>query len=454
MEESLNLGWALREGKTPYFIPPVELSEGEKRIFIQLCELLLQNPSGELPSLLKRYCEEKNVLLDKAAGEKIVSLAERCVRGLGIFDFLLQDDELEEISVVGLQKPVFVFHRKKGWMETNAFISSEEHALDLINKIARPLGRRVTTQNPRVNAILPDGSRLHASIPPVCPQGVEITIRKFLRNPLNARELCDLQTLSLDAAAFLWAVLYGDVSLCIAGNTGSGKTTTLNALFSFIPLNERIVVTEETPELFLLHEHCVKILANEELGVGMKDLVKDTLRMRPDRVVVGEVRSAEETQALFDSLLAGQAKGSFFTFHAKSAGEALQRMQSFGIANEDLNAVDLILVQKRISFLDKKTRAQKELRRVTEICEVAESKPRVLFETKNGRLEKTGGFASSLTVEKVLANYGFSKKEFAAEVQKRKKFLLAMQWLDFRDFTLQTQDYAFGQKRAVGAKRK
>ncbi len=119
-----------------------------------------------------------------------------------------------------------------------------------------------------------------------------------------------------------------------------------------------------------------------------------------------------------------------------------------------MNAVDLILVQKRISFLDKKTRAQKELRRVTEICEVAESKPRVLFETKNGRLEKTGGFASSLTVEKVLANYGFSKKEFAAEVQKRKKFLLAMQWLDFRDFTLQTQDYAFGQKRAVGAKRK
>src|SRR3989338_3309739 len=379
MEESLNLGWALREGKTPYFIPPVELSEGEKRIFIQLCELLLQNPSGELPSLLKRYCEEKNVVLDRAAGEKIVSLAERCVRWLGVLDFLLQDDELEEISVVGLQKPVFVFHRKKGWLETNAFLTSEEHALDLINKIARPLGRRVTTQNPRVNAVLPDGSRLHASIPPVCPQGVEITIRKFLRNPLNARELCDLQTLSLDAAAFLWAVLYGDVSLCIAGNTGSGKTTTLNALFSFIPLNERIVVTEETPELFLLHEHCVKILANEELGVGMKDLVKDTLRMRPDRVVVGEVRSAEETQALFDSLLAGQAKGSFFTFHADSASEALLRLKALGVSGEDLDALDLILVQKRISFFDSKNKRATELRRVTEIAEVVEGNARLLF---------------------------------------------------------------------------
>ncbi len=440
-----NLGWALSEGKTPYSVPQVVLTENESKIFSQLLALLLHEPSRDLNSLLKRLCEEKNILLDKTAGEKIVGMAKHCVEGFGVLDFLLSDDELEEISVIGVGKPIFVFHRKKGWLETNAFFTSEEHAINTINKIARPLGRRVTSQNPRINAILPDGSRLHASIPPICLNGVEITIRKFLQNPLNAGEIADLGTISFDALAFLWTVLYGDVSLCIAGNSGSGKTTTLNALFSFIPLNERIIVTEETPELFFLHEHLVKILANEELGVGMKDLVKDTLRMRPDRVVVGEVRSAEETQALFDSLLAGQAKGSFFTFHAKSSAEALQRLKAFGISDEDLNAIDLVVVQKRISFLDRKTKRQSELRRVTEIAEIVDSKPRLLFvSNKSGKLVKTKNLGSSFVVERVLQNYGFSKREFWREVSKREKFLEKTRAKGFRAFTAQVQDFAFG----------
>jgi Flp pilus assembly CpaF family ATPase len=442
---AFDLGWELKKEKTPYYVQPLDLRDGERKILKLLLDALMDEPSKDLKALLVKICEEKNILLEKSSGEKIMETAGRFVKGFGVLDFLLDDDSLEEISVVGVGKPIFVFHRKNGWMETNAFFTNEEQAIDTINKMARPLGRRVTFQNPRLNAVLPDGSRLHASISPVSLNGVEMTIRKFKRNPFHALELAQNETISTEALAFLWTVIYGDVSLCIAGNTGSGKTTTLNALFSFIPLNERIVVTEETPELYFLHKHLVKIIANDELGVGMRELVKDTLRMRPDRVVIGEVRGREEVEALFDSLLAGQAKGSFFTFHADSAGEALLRLKALGVSEEDLNAVDLIVVQKRISFFDRKNKRATELRRVTEIAEVNGGKHKVLFSLPDPSkpLEKTKNLESSVVVEKTLRNYGFSNKEFFGEVEKRKKFLEKMQAKDFEDFTRQVQAFSF-----------
>ncbi len=440
-------GWALRKEKTPYFIIPVEFNDFEQKILDSLLEKSSENPSLEFKSCLREVCEEKSLVLEKTAGEKISLYARQNVEGLGFLENLLSDDELEEISVIGVGKPIFVYHREKGWLETNASFESEEHAINAINKMARPLGRRITSQNPRLNAVLPDGSRLHASIAPVALSGIEITIRKFKRNPFNASELAGNGTISSDALAFLWLVLYGDISLCVCGNTGSGKTTTLNALFSFIPLNERIVVTEETPELHFLQQHLVKIVSNEELGIGMRDLVKDTLRMRPDRVVVGEVRSADEARALFDSLLAGQAKGSYFTFHAKSACEALIRLKALGAGEDELGSLDLIVVQKRFSMFDKRSRATRDVRKVTEIAEVREGRASSLFSFSGGRLYAPKNLKKSPLVERVRQNYGFSAREFWAEFEKRKRFLEKGKFEDFRDFTLQAQRLSFGEAR-------
>lgn len=437
-------GWSLRKEKTPYFISPVEFDDFEQKILDSLLEKTCQNPALEFKRCLREVCEEKNLVLEKTAGEKICLYARQNVEGLGFLEELLSDDELEEISIVGVGKPVFVYHRRKGWLETNASFTSGEHAVNAVNKMARPLGRRITSQHPRLNAVLPDGSRLHASIAPVALSGFEITIRKFKRNPFSASELARNGTISADALAFLWLVLYGDASLCVCGNTGSGKTTTLNALFSFIPLNERIVVTEETPELHFLQEHLVKIVSNEELGIGMRDLVKDTLRMRPDRVVVGEVRNADEARALFDSLLAGQAKGSYFTFHAKSACEALTRLKALGAGGEELDSLDLIVVQKRFSVLDKSSHAARDVRKVTEIAEVDNGRALNLFSYSNGRLEARKILRKSSLVEKVLGNYDFTAREFWAEFEKRKHFLEKGGFRDFRDFTLQAQRLAFG----------
>jgi len=399
---------------------------------------------ADLESLLREICDRNNLLLGKDSAKKILEIASRNINGFGVLDYLLSDDSLEEISVVGVGKPIYVFHRAKGWLRTNCSITSEDFAVNVINKMARPLGRRVAFQSPRLNATLPDGSRLHASISPVNLDGVEITIRKFKQKPFSMGELASNSTLSSEAAAFLWTVLYGDVSLMIAGNTGSGKTTTLNALFSFIPLSDRVVITEETPELNIPHEHKVRIVANEELGIKMSDLVKDTLRMRPDRVIIGEVRSAEEVSALMDSLLSGQARGSYCTFHADSASEALYRLKALGANEEDLNALDLVLIQKRITAYDAKAKRQLELRRVTEIAEVHESKPLVLFKRVEGKLVKTPAFAQGEVLRKAADSYSLSLRELLGELKKREVFLEKLGPLPHADFTARVQKYLFG----------
>ena len=391
----------------------------------------------KLSFILKNFCEDRGLLLDKKRAEAIIETCTANACGYGGFDALLEDDDLEEISAIGVDKPVFVFHRHAGWLRTNLVITSEEFAVAAINKMARPLGRRITFQNPRLNATLPNGSRVHASISPVTLNGVELTIRKFKQQPFTAADLISLKTLSSEATAFLWTTLFTDVSLLIAGNTGSGKTTTLNALFSFIPLNDRVIVTEETPEINLPQRHVVRIIANEELGISMKDLVKDTLRMRPDRVIIGEVRSAEETSALFDSLLSGQARGSYATFHADSSSQALTRLSALGARKEDLPAINLVLVQRRIPVLEKNN--LKELRRVTEVTEVTrDGELGVLFSynARKDSLEKTKYFTNCATLEKIKANYRCDKELIEKEILERANFLekISKQKLFQKDF--------------------
>jgi len=181
-------------------------------------------------------------------------------------------------------------------------------------------------------------------------------------------------TVNAETMAFLSAAMQCNLNIVIAGGTGSGKTTTLNVLSQFIPLNERIIVVEETPEIRIKHEHCVHLLVNQDLGVGMKELVTDTLRMRPDRVVVGEVRTEKEVKAFVNTMLAGQGKGSITTFHANSAQECLQRMESLGIPSQNLSSIDLIIVQKRWNTYNNKTKNSKEVRRITEVAEVVDGK--------------------------------------------------------------------------------
>jgi len=336
--------------------------------------------------------------------------------------------------------------RNKGWQATNCFFTNQEFVIDLINKMARALGRRITYQSPRLNAILPGGARLHASIPPI--SSLELTIRKYRENPITIFELSKFRTLTSEALAVLWLVMQSDLSVLIAGNTSSGKTTTLNALFSFVPLRERVLITEETPEINIPHPHTVKLLSNPDLSIGMKDLVADSLRMRPDRVIVGEVRTSEEVSALIETVLSGQARGSYATFHAQSANEALQRLRSLGVLEADLSSLDLILVQRRMLRYDPKTHASIEVRRATEIAEIMKGaapsiRPLFAYSQKDDALLPK--YSNSPLLARIRDSFNISEKELRAEIAKRKKFIESMRQksLTFQDSVRELQSFAY-----------
>lgn len=434
-----------------------KLGEVEEKFFLQLVgsftEAVKQRQvSGFGQTRAALEAISSKLLLGRQLSPEKASAAKECalhsLAGYGVLDFLLAEPFLEEISVVGVGAPIYVYHRELGWLESNCFFTSFEEAVNAVNKMARPLGRRLAYQSPRINAVLADGSRLHASIAPVCMNEVEITIRKFSQEPFSAASLVASATLSASAAAALWLALYSDVSLVVAGNTGSGKTTTLNSLFSFVPLWERIVVVEETPEISLPHKHAVRLASNEELAVSLKDLVLDTLRMRPDRLVVGEVRSKQEAEALVDCLLGGQARGSYCTLHAKSSSEALERLRSLTGSSDGLSAIDLVLVQRRIPRYDSRSKKAWEARRVTELCLQHSGQLLPLFKHDFSADSLNACEGLEKLFDKLTTTYSASKKELREEFEERAALIgkLAGQKVSFSEFTSIVQEHAYSKK--------
>ncbi len=384
----------------------------------------------KLHRFFNEFVAENGFEVEADQFEYLFGLLKKMAFGLWPLDPLLSNERLEEIAVigVGLSKPVFVYDAQFGWLETNLSICASDFFRDLVNRMARGIGRRLSLQTPRINAVLENGSRLHAAIEPVSFSGPCLTIRKFKQNPFTPLDLIALGTLDPAMGGFLWMALSTDCSLLVCGNTGSGKTSTLNALFCFVPEDERIVVAEETPEIRLPHTHVVKLCASAENGVGMHSLILDSLRMRPDRVVVGEIRSAEEVSAFVDTLLAGQGKGSMATFHAQSAKEALMRMKTMGIMEMDLTSIDLVLVQKRVTRVLTSGKVIEE-RRIVELCEVCDQgavpKLNCLFGFDFQQKQCVRRNESVKMREKIQNAFGFSDQEFENEWENRTEWLRA-----------------------------
>ncbi|MDD5163767.1 MAG: ATPase, T2SS/T4P/T4SS family [Candidatus ainarchaeum sp.] len=435
----------------------IELDSGELRYSARLPELTIQEAlalkkmtkdfqgqnskkgAEDIESFIENYCIEKSILLDPEQRKYFEKILESRIFGFSALDFFLTDPSIEEISVIGIgrKKPVFVFHREFGWIKTNVFFGSENFARDLANKMARKIGRRLTLECPKLNANLPDGSRLTAIIPPVSEEA-SLTIRKFRTEPFTPLDLIENNTFSSEFCAFIWLALELECSFLIAGNTGSGKTSTLNCLLGFVPKQERLIVVEETPEIVLPHEHCVKMNVVKEQGFDMHSLIIDTLRMRPDRVVVGEIRNSCEAIAFMDTLLAGQGRGSYATFHALCGKEAVARLKSFGIRELDLAAIDLLIVQRRWAQASAHGFAEK--RRIVEAMEICfsgegiETKPLFEFDFQKNCLVKTG--ESEKVFSRARDFLGLDRKRFLEEIEKRKKILegIAQKKFSAKDF--------------------
>lgn len=283
---------------------------------------------NELRPLVRDYVRDHNFPLSADELDSLTSDIGDEMLGLGPIEPLLKDDTISDILVVGSGR---VYIERYGLLEsTNIRFKDEDHLMRIINKIVASVGRRVDESSPLVDARLADGSRVNVAIRPVAVDGPQVSIRKFSKKPYSLPRLVDQQALSTGMAEFLAAAVEGKVSMIISGGTGSGKTTMLNALSANIPHDERLVTIEDAAELQLQQPHVVRLETRPPTVDGrneiqQRDLVKNALRMRPDRVIIGEVRGAEA----FDMLQAMNTghEGSMSTIHANSPRDAIGRIE-------------------------------------------------------------------------------------------------------------------------------
>jgi pilus assembly protein CpaF len=285
-----------------------------------------------IAQLVDEYCEEAKLRLPKVDREELAALIGHDVLGLGPLEALLEDPQVTEIMVNG---PKTIFIERRGRIaQSELEFENETQLRRVIDRIVARIGRRVDESSPMVDARLQDGSRVNIIIPPLAVQGSSVTIRKFSRSPYRVDDLVSFGTLNQDMASFIRACVRSRISMVVSGGTGSGKTTTLNVLSNFIPDNERVVTVEDTAELQLRQRNLVSLEARsanvEGRGlVSIRDLVVNALRMRPDRIVVGECRSAE-TLDMLQAMNTGH-DGSMTTVHANSPKDALNRIETMVI---------------------------------------------------------------------------------------------------------------------------
>ena len=310
--------------------------------------------------IFSQILEVENIVLSRVERARLFEAVAAEILGFGPLEPLLKDNSIGEIMVNG---PKMVYIERHGRLEkTNVTFQNDEHVMRVIDRIVAPLGRRIDESSPYVDARLPDGSRVNAVIPPLAIKGPTITIRKFSKDPFQVEDLIRFGTFTPEMAVFIKACVEARLNLVVSGGTGSGKTTTLNVLSGFIPDDERIITVENAAELQLRQDHVVTLESRpaniEGRGeVSIRDLVINCLRMRPDRIVVGEVRGGEALDML-QAMNTGH-DGSLTTAHANSPRDCLARLETMvlmagmelpvkAIREQVSAAVDVIVQQERL----------------------------------------------------------------------------------------------------------
>ncbi|MFH1073417.1 MAG: ATPase, T2SS/T4P/T4SS family [Nanoarchaeota archaeon] len=375
----------------------------------------------EISELITKYfpgCNDntRNMLINYISEENL---------GLGKIEILLKDPDLEEIVINNSKEPVWVYHKKYGWLTTNIRIFTESRIRHFATIIGRDVGKEITTLNPLMDAHLASGDRVNATLMPISTFGNTITIRKFAEDPWTITRFIRQGTISVDAAALIWLAIQNELSILVAGGTGAGKTSMLNVVSNFFPPNQRIISIEDTRELVLPKTlHWVPLetrLPNPEGkgGVSMLDLLVNTLRMRPDRIIVGEIRRQREAQVLLEAMHTGHSV--YATIHANNAQEVVTRLTNppIDIPKAMIFSLSLIIVQNRNRRTNK--------RRTLQIAEIlSNGDPSILLQLNihDDVLEKM--HESQTMIERLELYTGLSQEEIELDLRQKIRIL---KWL-------------------------
>ena len=439
-----------------YFINRPQISLGTEAFVDNVRQRVIENveltreeftDSDEIETVKRKFSEEVEKQLDELlpdsderAKEILIGNLIHDMVGLGDVEILLNDPRLEELVINSADEPTWVYHQEHGWLKSNLTFEDEEEIYNYSSEIARRVGKNISSLDPLLDAHLPSGDRVNSTIQPISTHGNTITIRKFARDPWTVIDFIKNGTINKEVAAFLWLCLQYELSVLVSGGTGAGKTSLLNVLMPFIPPSQRIISIEDTREVQLPgFLHWVPLTTREANPEGkgeisMLDLLVNSLRMRPDRILVGEIRKKRQAEVLFEAMHTGHSV--YSTIHADTAEQTVQRLLNppIDVAEQMVKSVDVNVVMFR--------ERRRNFRRVFQVAEVSKSGYKRGGETELGANviyawdseedEINKERESTEIVEKLKLHTGMSRGEIFDNVEEKQEVL---QWLVDHDIT-------------------
>jgi len=443
-----------KTGEYKYVLDELQLDPLERSVYNRILEILLaeiESPKEEILDPRKFFAEEAKKIVDKyrislgwlpdVSWYKILYHAERDLVGFGRIDPLMRDPNIEDISCDGVNRPVYIWHRNYESIETNLEFQNDEELDNVVVKLVHMAGKHVSSAFPIVDASLPGKHRLSVCYRrEVTPFGTAFTIRKFRDDPYSIIDLINLGTFSEEMAAYLWLCLENRASVMVLGGTAAGKTTALNSLACLIKPGSKIITIEETAELNLPHENWVSLIARQSYGLGgssvgevtLFDLVKTSMRHRPDVLIVGEVRG-QEAYVLFQALATGH--GGMCTMHAENLDSAIKRLTSkpMDIAPAYIQLMNIVLSIQRVHLT--KGTERKAYRRVMNVNEIADYEDyKCALKWNPAEDEYLSAFDKSVMLSAISERIGVSKKDLIAEIDRRKDVLHWMRERNIRSY--------------------
>ena len=439
-----------KTGEYNYILDELQLDALERGVFNRVLEILLaeiESPKEEIGDPRKFFAEQAKKIIDKyrislgwlpdVSWYKILYHAERDLVGFARIDPFMRDPNIEDISCDGVNKPVYVWHRNYESIETNVRFESDEELDNIVVKLVHMSGKHVSSAFPIVDASLPGKHRLAVCYRrEVTPFGTAFTIRKFREDPFSIIDLIKIGTFSEEMAAYFWVCLENSASIMVLGGTAAGKTTALNALACLIKPGSKLVTIEETAELNLPQENWVSLIARQSYGLGgsnigevtLFDLVKTSMRHRPDILIVGEVRG-QEAYALFQALATGH--GGMCTMHAENLDSAVKRLtqKPMDISPAYMPLMNVILSIRRVHLV--KDGERRAYRRVINVNEIADYEDyRCTFKWNPVKDDYQPLLEKSVMLASITERAGVNKKDLLTEIEKRKNML---QWMKERN---------------------